>query len=113
MRRYSARLLDVLEQRSKAGESAWSEFSAPTICRQSPMQCRFTHFPRDVISQRFNWEDNTDGTILTADERADLVVSDPAWQDVWVHKVWNNDARKKGKGGGKGVGGGGDAKCHF
>ena len=98
VRRYSARLLDVLEQRSKAGESAWSEFSAPTICRQSPMQCRFTHFPRDVISQRFNWEDNTDGTILTADELADLVVSDPAWQDVWVHKVWNNDARKKGKG---------------
>merc|ERR1711871_779401 len=31
-------------------------------------------------------------------ELADLVASDPAWQDVWVHKVWNNDARIKAKG---------------
>ena len=98
VRRYSWDFLTLLYDRAILGESAWSELSAPSICKYYSDRCKSMRFPRNAFSAKWAWEDQTE-CILSAvqldqklrwwETRRD---HSDIWQDRWVHKVVDSNA---------------------
>jgi hypothetical protein len=96
IRRYSWSFLSLIYHFALLGESAWSEFSAPTICKHYPDRCKSTSFTRDMFSPRWEWEDQTT-CILTAEILDSKFEPWPfsmssIWTNKWVHKVTDGQA---------------------
>ena len=97
IRGYSKNLLNYLEQESQEGRGVWSEFAAPTVCKEIMVGCTAVVFDPISISPLFSWSDNEANGPIRISDLNKLVHSgadNGRWRNAWVHKVIDDESQE-------------------